>query len=63
MTEFVDHCIPLDALSKRHKGEVAAPTEAVRRRKLASVWFGDGYCAKARAFEVAQKMLTDPSFN
>jgi phage/plasmid-like protein (TIGR03299 family) len=44
VTEYIDHCKPLKF---RRSNE----------RRLHSIWFGDGYRAKARAFRVAEQKL------
>jgi hypothetical protein len=52
VTEFIDHCVP--QRSGRTLGAVAQPA---LKRKLDSIWFGDGYSIKARAFDLAKKLI------
>jgi hypothetical protein len=56
VTEFVDHCVP-----KRMGSGEKPITQVAMTRRLESVWFGDGYSIKARAFEVASRQVESAS--
>jgi len=57
VAEMVDHGADLRRASRRRTGGLSDTPLRRADRRLDSVWFGDGYHVKARAFAAARAML------
>jgi hypothetical protein len=58
VTEFIDHCLPPNGGKRRRTSSPQSTATPTNDRRLESVWFGSGYRAKARAYQVAKQWLT-----